>query len=73
MKPRYIETNLCVHWRHSRCVIREKCPFGNKRVDANGRQTCTRLGEITDNPKFETNAANREYDEMRKREKAKRG
>lgn len=73
MKPRYIETNLCVHWRHSRCVIREKCPFGRKRIMGDGRQRCDSHGVIDDDPRKNDSAANRAYDEMRKREEANRG
>ena len=64
-KPRLIETNLCVHWRHSRCVESGKCPFGCKRVDANGAQRCERNGVISDDPKRNDSAANLAYDEMR--------
>lgn len=73
MKPRYVDTNLCVHWKNSRCVESAKCPFGYKRIDAHGVQRCDMHGQITDNPKFDTNEANRAYDEMKKREEAMRG
>ena len=72
MKPRLIETNLCVHWKNSRCTESAKCPFGYKRVDANGVQRCDRHGVIADDPRRNDSAANRAYDEMRKRE-AKHG
>jgi hypothetical protein len=49
-----------------------KCPFGYKRVDAAGVQRCERHGVIEDDPRRNDSAANRAYDEMRKREE-KRG
>jgi hypothetical protein len=48
-------------------VLSEKCPFGKKRIMGDGRQHCDSNGVISDDPRKNDSAANRAYDEMRRK------
>lgn len=65
MAKRFIEVKICYMWRKSRCTNSLPCQF--KTIARDGRQGCIANGMNIDDPRREDSAANRAYDELKKK------
>lgn len=65
MAKRFIEVKTCRFWKKARCTNPHPCQF--KRISSDGHQGCTENGVNIDDPRREDSAANRAYDELKKK------
>lgn len=52
MKPRTIDSGLCIYWRGSHCTNAYPCPWGKSKITAKGVKECALFGKIGDNHKL---------------------
>ena len=52
MKPRIVDSGLCLYWRGSRCTMATQCPWGKSKINGRGVKECALFGKIGEGHKL---------------------